>query len=127
MSFHYPLQTHLILICPTACVTRWWAGRGNATLTEPTPSHANGSKTRRLPPVGCTLCWASRSRTKYFNLTNYSWRNTFSASLLRKTKSQTKVTTLRLRWHIGSRHCFASDRRQVVGHLRLRRKITFLF
>ena len=21
---------------PTACVTRWWAGRGNAVLTEPT-------------------------------------------------------------------------------------------
>src|SRR5512134_1874746 len=38
--------------------TRWWAGRGNAILTEPTSSHANCLKTRRLPPVGCTLCWA---------------------------------------------------------------------
>jgi hypothetical protein len=26
-------------------------------LTEPTSSHANCLKTRRLPPVGCTLCW----------------------------------------------------------------------
>ena len=42
--------------CLTACVTRWWAGRGNVILTEPTPSHANCLKTRRLPPVGCTLC-----------------------------------------------------------------------
>jgi hypothetical protein len=46
---------------PTAGVTRWWAGRDNATLTEPTPSHANCLKTRRLPPVGCTLCWAAFS------------------------------------------------------------------
>src|SRR6266542_2741496 len=44
--------------CPTAGVTRWWAGRDNATLPEPTSSHANYLKTRRLPPVGCTLCWA---------------------------------------------------------------------
>jgi len=43
---------------PTACVTRGWAGRDNATLPEPAPSHANCLKTRRLPPVGCTLCWA---------------------------------------------------------------------
>jgi hypothetical protein len=41
---------------PTACVTRGWAGRDNAILTEPTSSHANCLKTRRLPPVGCTLC-----------------------------------------------------------------------
>ena len=44
---------------PTACVTRWWAGRDNAILTEPTSSHGNCLKTRRLPPVGCTLCWAA--------------------------------------------------------------------
>ena len=43
---------------PTVCVTRRWAGRDNATLMEPASSHANCSKTRRLPPVGCTLCWA---------------------------------------------------------------------
>jgi hypothetical protein len=42
----------------TVCVTRWWAGRGNAILTETTSSRANCLKTRRLPPVGCTLCWA---------------------------------------------------------------------
>ena len=43
---------------PTACVTGKWAGRDNAALTELTSSHANCLKTRRLPPVGCTLCWA---------------------------------------------------------------------
>ena len=41
---------------PTVCVTRGWAGQENTILTEPTPSHANGLKTRRVPPVGCTLC-----------------------------------------------------------------------
>ena len=40
----------------TACVTRWWVGRDNAALTEPTSSQENSLKTRRLPPVGCTLC-----------------------------------------------------------------------
>src|SRR5687768_6235491 len=42
----------------TACVTRWWAGRDNAGLPETTSRHANCLKTRRVPPVGCTLCWA---------------------------------------------------------------------
>ena len=46
---------------PTVCVTRWWVGRDNATLTEPTSSHAKCLKTRKLPPVGCTLCWAAVS------------------------------------------------------------------
>jgi len=40
----------------TVSVTRGWAGRGNAVLTEPASSRANCLKTRRLPPVGCTLC-----------------------------------------------------------------------
>jgi hypothetical protein len=31
-------------------ITRWWAGRDNATLPEATSSHANCLKTRRLPP-----------------------------------------------------------------------------
>src|SRR6266498_4280110 len=31
----------------TVCVTRWWAGRDNAILTESTPSHRNCQKTRR--------------------------------------------------------------------------------
>src|SRR4051812_41883474 len=39
------------------CVTRWWAGRENAILPEPASSHTKRLKTRRLPPVGCTLCW----------------------------------------------------------------------
>src|SRR6266498_1967246 len=34
---------------PTAGVTRWWVGRDNAALAEPTSSHANCLKTRRLP------------------------------------------------------------------------------
>ncbi len=38
---------------PTASVTRWWVGRDNAILTEPTSSHTNCLKTRRVPPVGC--------------------------------------------------------------------------
>src|SRR6266545_7527305 len=42
----------------TVSVTRWWAGRDNVTLPEPTSSHVKCLKTRRLPPVGCTLCWA---------------------------------------------------------------------
>jgi hypothetical protein len=45
----------------------WWVGRDDATLPEPTSSHTNCLKTRRLPPprprrtlpgFGCTLCWA---------------------------------------------------------------------
>src|SRR5688572_23632705 len=28
----------------------WWAGQGNATLTEPASSKENCPKTRRLPP-----------------------------------------------------------------------------
>ncbi len=41
---------------PTGCVTRWWAGQDQAILAEPALGHANGLKTRRLPPVGCTPC-----------------------------------------------------------------------
>ena len=43
----------------TAGVTRWWAGRDNATLPEPRLSQEKCPKTRRLPPVGCTLCWVA--------------------------------------------------------------------
>src|SRR5215208_2626503 len=42
----------------TVCVTCWWAGRDNVILSESTSSPANCLKTRRLPPVKCTLCWA---------------------------------------------------------------------
>src|SRR5215216_4898140 len=42
---------------PTVCVTRWWVGRDNDIVSEPVSSHATCLKTRRLPPVGCTLCW----------------------------------------------------------------------
>jgi len=38
--------------CPARSLrgTRWWVGRDSATLPEPTPSHTNCLKTRRLPP-----------------------------------------------------------------------------
>src|SRR5512138_1543165 len=36
-----------------------WAGGDNAILTEPAWSHATCLKTRRVPPVGCTRCWAA--------------------------------------------------------------------
>jgi hypothetical protein len=39
-----------MLLQSTVGVTRWWAGRDIAALLEPTSSHANSSKTRRLPP-----------------------------------------------------------------------------
>ena len=55
---------------PTFCVTRWWAGRENAALPEPASSHRKCLKTRRLPPVGCTLCWAF-SRSKSFIWDNH--------------------------------------------------------
>jgi hypothetical protein len=47
--------------CPTVCVTRWWAGRDNAALTESTSSRENCLKTRRVPPVGCTSGERERS------------------------------------------------------------------
>src|SRR5215216_6656083 len=52
--------------CLTVCVTHWWVGRDNVALTEPASSHTNCSKTRRLPPVGCTLCSAAVSLWRKF-------------------------------------------------------------
>ena len=40
----------------TVCVTRRLGGLRLAVETEPTSSHENCLKTRRLPDVGCTLC-----------------------------------------------------------------------
>ena len=34
-------------------------GVDNVWEQEKTPSHQKRLKTRRLPPVGCTLCWAA--------------------------------------------------------------------
>ena len=39
--------------------TRWWAGRGQRSITESCRGVENCQKTRRLPLVGCTLCWAA--------------------------------------------------------------------
>ena len=58
IKFLYFALTYLAIERLTVCVTRWWAGGNNAILTEPTSSQENCLKTRRLPPVGCTLCWA---------------------------------------------------------------------
>lgn len=48
----------------TVSVTRWWAGRDNATLTEPTSSHAKCLKTRSRPPVGYVLSMARSSKAR---------------------------------------------------------------
>src|SRR5512147_1692323 len=53
------LRTYSDYCSPTVCVTCGWVGRDDAILPEPTSSHATCLKTRRLPPVGCTLCWAA--------------------------------------------------------------------
>jgi len=61
------MMIDLLFKRPTVGVTRWWAGRDHAALTELTSSHTNCLKTRRLPPpwprcfsgFGCTLCWAA--------------------------------------------------------------------
>src|SRR5512145_3085916 len=71
-------------VCPqlvrlTGCVTRGWVGRDNAALPEPASSHGNCSKTRRLPPVGCTLCWAL-----------FAFQNLFSHNNL---NSQTEIVS----------------------------------
>jgi len=43
---------------PTAGVTRVWAERGQTVKAEKTQSQKKAGKPRRLPHVGCTLCWA---------------------------------------------------------------------
>jgi len=45
-----------IVGAPTAGVTRWWVRQDNAILAGLTSSYAKCLKTRRLPPVGWTLC-----------------------------------------------------------------------
>jgi len=53
-------KTYLVLHlgCLTVCVTRKWAGVDSAWEQKKTQSQKNASKPRRLPLVGCTLCWA---------------------------------------------------------------------
>ena len=57
----FPLSRY-IMCCefshPTACVSRKWAGHGQGSKTESCRGVENCPKTRRLPLVGCTLCWA---------------------------------------------------------------------
>jgi hypothetical protein len=78
----------------TVSVTRWWVGRDNTALTEPTTSHTNCLTARKacadshhhtcmiclrksravpvwlrrtLPEIGCMLCWADRSSLRDWN------------------------------------------------------------
>ena len=48
----------LLLGYPTVCVTRVWAGVDKVWDVEKAQSQKNACKSRRLPHVGCTLCWA---------------------------------------------------------------------
>ena len=57
-SFEFCISQLLSKKRPTASVTRGWAGRDNAILTEPAPSHTNCLKMRCVPTIICTLCWA---------------------------------------------------------------------
>ena len=43
---------------PTACVTRRWAGWNETALTESVRAQNQLLLAERIPPVGCTLCWA---------------------------------------------------------------------
>src|SRR6266508_104371 len=51
---------------PTVGVTRKWVGQDNAVLTESTSSQEKCLKTRRVPPVGCTLCWVAFLLRSFF-------------------------------------------------------------
>src|SRR3990172_1624382 len=62
MLFHVHDSSPIIRSCPTAGVTRWWAGRGDADLTEPTSSHENRLKTRR-PTSRVNLIKIARERS----------------------------------------------------------------
>jgi hypothetical protein len=53
------LILRLMTTCPTVCVScGGWEG-GLALETEKAQSHENAQKTRRVPTVSCTLCWAA--------------------------------------------------------------------
>src|SRR3990172_9171112 len=43
---------------PTVGVSRKWAGRDSTQQPEKTQRREKTLKTRRIPLVGCTLCWA---------------------------------------------------------------------
>jgi hypothetical protein len=48
----YPIKTLRL----TARVSRWWAGRDKTPRAGKARSQKNACKSRRIPPVGCTLC-----------------------------------------------------------------------
>ena len=48
-----------MLLQLTASVTRLGRERALAVETECGASHENAQKTRCVPQVGCTLCWAN--------------------------------------------------------------------
>ena len=45
--------------CPTVGVTRMWAGRDEADLTENLRAQNQLLVTGRIPPVGCTRGWVA--------------------------------------------------------------------
>src|SRR5687767_4914521 len=53
--FDYPISARTR---PTVCVTCWWAGVDKTHYTEKCSGAESCLKTRRVPPVKCTLCWA---------------------------------------------------------------------
>ena len=56
----------LQLLCRlTVCVTCWWAGVDNAHYSGKCLSQKNAYKSRRIPPVKCTLCWAAILRRPF--------------------------------------------------------------
>ncbi len=79
--------------CPTAGVTRWWVGGDNAILSERTPSHSNCLKTRRVPPVGCTLCWATTSLPEPWLLKSYK---TYRTDLRPSNRLKMRTSTFRI-------------------------------
>jgi hypothetical protein len=56
------LFLNYITVCrlsrPTVCVSRKWAGADSAGEPEKNSKPEKAQKTRRVPLVGCTLCWA---------------------------------------------------------------------
>lgn len=59
---------------PTGCDSRWWAGRDKGLGAGFAPSVENARKSRRIPPVGCRLCWHAFDvqDSSYFEVTHES-------------------------------------------------------
>ena len=88
------------VVCLTACVTRKWVGRDNAIVTESTSSHTKCLKTRRVPLVGCTLCWTAADArgpdTCESRFKKQLWRIRMSLG------NSTKIAPQLLSWRAGN-------------------------